>query len=135
MFLRDLQTYRSLIWLLAFNDYKLRYKGSVLGFLWSLAEPLLMLLVLYLVFSNLMKMMIPYYQLYLLLGIITWNVFDRATSMSLNCIVGKPQFIQKVYLPRWILPLSSNITALLMFLSEFAVFLMFMAYFRVSPSV
>lgn len=94
-----------------------------------------MFLVLYIVFSNLMKMMIPYYQLYLLLGIIIWNVFDRATTMSLNCIVGRPQFIQKVYLPRWILPLSSNITAILMFLSEFAVFLIFMAYFRVAPSV
>lgn len=135
MSLKRIYEYRSLIWLIAFSDYKLRYKGSILGFFWSLVEPLLMLLVLYVVFSNLMKMMIPYYQLYLLFGIITWNFFDRATNMSMQSIIGRPGLIQKVYFPREVLPLASTITALLMFFSEFVIFLIFLAYFRVSPSV
>ncbi len=132
--LRELIAFRDLIFRLAWSDFKLRYKSSALGFFWSLLEPLFMLLVLYVVFTNLMHIQIEYYELFLLLGIILWNFFDRGTSMSIWGIVGKPSLVQKIYFPRDILVLSTCITALMMTLLEFIVFVIFMLVFRVIPA-
>jgi len=133
--LGELAGYKDLIIRLAWSDFKLRYKSSALGFFWSLLEPLLMLLVLYIVFSNLMRVQVEHYQLFLLLGIILWNFLDRGTSMSINGIVGKPSLVQKIYFPRDILVISSCLTAFMMTLLEFVVFLIFMAAFRVLPGL
>ena len=94
-----------------------------------------MLLVLYVVFSNLMRVQVEHYQLFLLLGIILWNLLDRGTSMSIWGIVGKPSLVQKIYFPRDILVISTCITALMMTALEFVVFIIFMAVFRVLPAV
>lgn len=133
--LRELAGYRDLIIRLAWSDFKLRYKSSALGFFWSLLEPLLMLLVLYVVFSNLMRIQVEHYQLFLLLGIILWSFMDRGTSMSIWGIIGKPSLVQKVYFPRDILVISTCITALMMTALEFVVFIIFMAFFRVLPGM
>jgi lipopolysaccharide transport system permease protein len=133
--LHKLWSYRDLIIRLAWNDFKLRYKNSALGFFWSLLEPLLMLLVLYVVFSNLMRIQVEYYQLFLLLGIVLWNFLDRGTSMSILGIIGKPSLVQKVYFPRDILVISTCFTALMMTSLEFVVFVVFMAVFRVVPGM
>src|SRR5690606_36397845 len=116
--LKTLYGYRNLIWALAWGEFKQRYNNSGLGYFWSLLEPLLMLVVLYVVFSNLMRIQVEYYQLFLLLGIILWNFLSRATSMGLNAILGKPGMVQKIYFPREILVISSCITALLMSIFE-----------------
>ena len=92
-----------------------------------------MLVVLYVVFSNLMRIQVEHYQLFLLLGIILWNFLDRGTSMSIWGIVGKPSLVQKVYFPRDILVMSTCITALMMTALEFVVFIIFMVIFRVMP--
>ena len=92
-----------------------------------------MLVVLYVVFSNLMRVQVEHYQLFLLLGIILWNFFDRGTSMSIMGIIGKSSLVQKVYFPRDILVLSTCITALMMTALEFVVFIIFMVIFRVLP--
>lgn len=131
----ELKNYKELIFRLAWSDFKLRYKNSLLGFVWSLLDPLLMLVVLYVVFSNLMKIQVEHYQLFLLLGIILWNFLDRGTSMSIFGIVGKPSLVQKIYFPRDILIISSCTTALMMTLLEFVVFVIFMAVFRTVPGV
>ncbi len=133
--LANLYAYRQLIWQLAWSEFKLRYKNSILGYFWSLLEPLLMLTVLYYVFSHLMKMQIENYQLFLLLGIIIWNFLSRATSIGMNCIVGKASLIKKVYFPRDIFVISACITALLMSVFESLVFIIYMIYFKVSLSV
>jgi lipopolysaccharide transport system permease protein len=131
--IHELWNYRDLILRLAWSDFKLRYKSSALGFFWSLLEPLLMLLVLYVVFSTIMRVRVEHYQLFLLLGIVLWNFLDRGTSMSIWGIVGKPSLVQKVYFPRDILVISTCITALMMTALEFAVFIAFMVIFRVQP--
>ncbi len=133
--IHELYRYRDLILRLAWSDFKLRYKSSALGFFWSLLEPLLMLVVLYVVFSNLMRVQVEHYQLFLLLGIILWNFIDRGTSMSIWGIVGKPSLVQKVYFPRDILVISTCITALMMTALEFVVFIIFMVIFRVLPEM
>jgi lipopolysaccharide transport system permease protein len=132
--LKELYQYRNLIWNLSLSEFKLRYKNSILGYFWSLLEPLLMLTVLYLVFSNLMRVQVEHYQLFLLLGIILWNFFSRSTGIGMFSIVGKPGMIKKIYFPRDIFVISSCITALLMSLFESVVFVIFMFIFRVPIS-
>ena len=131
----NIWNYRHLTIKLAISDFKIRYKNSVLGFLWSLIEPLLMLAVSYIVFSYFMKMNVEYYQLFLLAGIISRNMLARGTSMGLNCILGKSSLVSKIYFPREVLVVSSCITALLMTLLEFIVFGIFMIIFRVIPTM
>lgn len=133
--IHELWSYRDLIIRLAWSDFKLRYKSSALGFFWSLLDPLLMLLVLYVVFTNLMRVQVEHYQLFLLLGIVLWNFISRGTSMSVWGIIGKPSLVQKVYFPRDILVISTCITALMMTLLEFVVFIIFMVAFRVVPGI
>jgi lipopolysaccharide transport system permease protein len=133
--LKELYGYRNLIWQLAWSEFKLRYKNSILGYFWSLLEPLLMLLVLYMVFSNLMKVQVEYYQLFLFMGIIIWNFLSKATTIGMFSIVGKPGMVKKIYFPRDIFVISSCITALLMSIFESVVFIMFMIYFRVPISI
>jgi lipopolysaccharide transport system permease protein len=133
--LHELWRYKDLIIQLAWSDFKLRYKNSALGFFWSLLEPMLMLVVLYVVFTNLMRVQVEHYQLFLLLGIILWNFFDRGTSMSIMCIIGKASLVQKVYLPRDILVVSTCTTALMMTALEFIVFIIFMAVFSIRPGM
>jgi lipopolysaccharide transport system permease protein len=131
----NLWDYRNLTIKLATSDFKLRYKNSILGFFWSLIEPLLMLTVLYFIFSYLMKINVEHYQLFLLVGIISWNMLARGTTMSLGSILGKPSLVNKVYFPREILVVSSCITALLMTLLEFVIFGIFMIIFAVTPTI
>ncbi|MBE9485470.1 MAG: ABC transporter permease, partial [Bacteroidetes bacterium] len=119
--MNKLWDYRHLTLKLAMSEFKLRYKNSVLGFFWSMLEPLMMLIVLYVVFTNLMRVNVEHYQLFLLMGIVSWNLVARGTGMSLNSILGKPSLVQKVYFPREVLVISSCITALLMSLLEFVV--------------
>jgi lipopolysaccharide transport system permease protein len=133
--IRELYDYRDLIWVLAWVEFKQRYKNSVLGYFWSLLEPLLMLGILYLVFSNLMRVQVEHYQLFLLQGIIMWSFFTRSTSASLMLIAGKPQLVKKVYFPRDILVISGCITALLMSVFESIVFLAFLFFFRIPLSL
>jgi len=131
----NILNYRHLIRKIAISDFKLRYKNSVLGFFWSLLEPLLMLIVLYVVFTNLMRMEVEHYQLFLLLGIVSWDFLAKGTGMSLNCILGKPGLVKHVYFPREVLVISSCVTALMIALLEFLVFAIFMIIFGVIPGL
>jgi len=119
----DLWEYRSLIRKIAVTDLMLRYKNSLLGFFWSLLQPLLMFLVLFIVFSSIFdNSKIMYYPLYLLLGIISWGLLDKGSNFSLNSIVGKPNLIKKIYFPREVLVISACLTALMMTTIELVVF-------------
>lgn len=111
------QKYDYLIRQLISRDFKTKYKRSVLGVLWSFLNPLLTMLVQYVVFSTLFKSDIPNFPLYLLSGIVCFNFFSEATTMSLMSIVGNASLITKVYVPKYIYPvtrvLSSTINLLL----------------------
>jgi len=124
---------RSLIFLLALNDVKLRYRNSVLGFVWSFLEPLLMLTVLYLVFTHVIRADIENYPLYLLLGLIIWYMFSRGSTMGMSSLVEKAGIIQKIYFRREIIVLSSTLTAFIMMTFEFAAFVFFLALFEFIP--
>ena len=126
---------RSLIFALANHDLKMRYKNSVLGFFWSFLEPLLLLTVLYFIFTNILRPDIEFYQLYLFLGIIMWNTVSRGTSMGLNSITQRAGLVSKTYFPREVLVISSTLTAFYMMFFEFAVFVVFAVFLQIVPPV
>lgn len=106
---------RALIVELVRSEFKLRYQGSVLGYAWSLLKPLLLFVILYIVFVRFLKIGadIEHYPIYLLLGIVLWNFFSETTSQGLGSIVGRGDMIKKIKIPKWIIVLSSSISALI----------------------
>jgi len=97
------------------TDFKLRYQGSVLGYAWSLLRPLLLFVILYVVFVKFLKLgtEVPHYPIYLLLGVVLWNFFNEMTMQSLGSIVGRGDLVRKISIPRWIIVLSSSLSALI----------------------
>jgi len=115
-------------------ELKLKYQGSVLGYFWSLLNPLLMLLTLYIVFSFIAKFDIPHYQLYLLLGILIWNFLSEATNGSMVSLISKGGLIRKFNFPKETIIISSCLAALVTFLLNFLVFFIFMLIFKADIS-
>ena len=104
--------YRFLIKQLVSRDFKAKYKRSVLGIFWSFLNPLLTMSVQYVVFSNMFRFDIPYYPVYLLSGIIIFNYFSEACGMALISIIGNASLITKVYVPKYIFPLTRVLSSL-----------------------
>ncbi len=101
-----MQKYRFLIRQLVARDFKTKYKRSVLGVLWSFLNPLLMMVVQYFVFSTIFKSDIRFYPAYLLIGIVSFNFFSEACGMCLTSVTGNAALITKVYVPKYIYPLT-----------------------------
>ena len=97
------------ITVLAQKDFKIRYRNSVLGFLWSLLNPLAYMVILTLVFSVLLRVNIPNYAPWFLIGVLVWRFFSVGTSQGLFCILGNPSLVSKVYMPRYLIVLSNNL--------------------------
>lgn len=119
---------RALLAELVRTDFKLRYQGSVLGYAWSLLRPLLLFAILYVVFVKFLRIGegVPHFPVYLLLGIVIWNFFHEMTVQSLTSIVGRGDLIRKIRIPRWIIVLSSSISALINLLINMVVVVFFM---------
>jgi ABC-2 type transport system permease protein len=96
-------------------DFKMKYQGSVLGYLWSLLKPLLMFLVLYVVFAVIFKVGkdIPNFPIYLLLGIVLWSFFAETTQNGLQAVVAREDLIKKIKIPRWIVIISTSASSLI----------------------
>lgn len=95
------------------RDFKIKYKRSILGALWSLLNPIITMLVLNIVFSQLFRFQIPNYTLYLITGLVCFNFLSEATNMAMNSIVGNYSLLNKVYIPKYIFPLSKSISSLI----------------------
>ena len=110
----DLDRLRHLTWTLATTDFKLKFFGSVLGYLWQIMRPLLLFSVLFLVFSVFLDLGagLPYYPAALLLGIVLYTYFSESTSGSVRSLVTRETLVRKVQFPRLAVPLSVNLTAL-----------------------
>lgn len=100
---------------LVITDFKLRYQGSVLGYLWSLLKPLALFLILYFVFTNFIKIgaKVPHYSVYLLLGIVLWSYFVEVTSTGISAIVSKGDIIRKINFPKYVIILAVSLSALI----------------------
>jgi ABC-2 type transport system permease protein len=109
----DIRRFVELTLTLGRTEFKLRYFGSVLGYLWSLMRPLLFFGVLYVFFTQILGVGkgVPHYGAYLLTGIVYWNFLAEATSNSVNCLVTREGLIRKIRFPRMVVPLSVSLTA------------------------
>ncbi|MBU0762463.1 MAG: ABC transporter permease [Candidatus Altiarchaeota archaeon] len=123
----------SLSWELSKTELKLKYRGSILGFLWSLLNPFFTLLTLYIVFHMFMRLDIPNYELYLLLGIVLWTFFVKGTLSGLAAIVSKGPIVKKIYFPREILVFSTCLSEFISLIFNLVVF--FAMLFLVKPEL
>lgn len=98
---------------LVVTDFKLRYQGSVLGYLWSLLKPLFMFAILYVVFGVILKTGgdMPHFPVYLLLGILLWTYFTEVTGGGVSAVVGKGDLIRKLNFPKYTIVLAGSFSA------------------------
>lgn len=111
------------------TDFKLRYQGSLLGYMWSLLRPLALFLILYIVFVRFLKFGgdIPHYPIYLLIGIVLWNFFVDVTTGSISSIVGRGDLLRKINFPKYVLVLSGSFSALINLMLNSIVIAVFMS--------
>ena len=106
MLFRELYTYREMIFSLVRRDLTGKYKKSVLGFLWTMVDPLLQLIVYTLVFTYILPMGIENFYLHLFVALVPWNFFSACMVGGSTAIVGQQDMIKKIYFPREVLPIS-----------------------------
>lgn len=110
----DLRRFVNLTITLATTDFKLRYFGSVLGYFWSLARPLMFFGVLYVVFTQVFRFGedVPHYPVYLLSSIVLWGFFLETTNGCVACLLAREGLLRKMRFPRLVIPLSVALTAM-----------------------
>ncbi len=107
-----MRRFKYLLYFFVKRDFLSRYRKSILGVFWSLLNPLLTMLVMTLIFSSLFKVQIPNFPVYLLSGQILFNFFSEATNLAMGSVIAGEGIIKKVYVPKYIFPLSKVISAL-----------------------
>jgi ABC-2 type transport system permease protein len=114
---------------LVITEFKLRYQGSALGYLWSLLRPLFLFIILYFVFVHFLRIGsdIPHWPVALLLGIVLWNFFAEVTNNGLSSIVNRGDVIRKINFPKYVILLASSISAFINLLLNLVVIGVFMA--------
>jgi len=122
---------------LAITDFKIKYQGSILGYAWTLAKPLAMFGVLYLVFTVFVRIgsTVPHYALYLLLGIVLWTYFADTTSTAMRSVADKGDLMRKVYFPRIAIILSASISSAITLFLNMLIVIVFMLFARVNPGL
>lgn len=110
---RETYRHRELIWALALKELKIRYKRSVLGFLWALLNPALLMLVLTLVFSSILRFPIPHYAIFLLSVLLPWTFFSQSLSYAVESIVGNGDLIKKVRIAKLVFPMAAIVSNLI----------------------
>jgi ABC-type polysaccharide/polyol phosphate export permease len=108
----ELYRYRDLLWSLVHRDLTVRYKRSTLGFLWTMLNPLLMMLALTIVFSSLFRFEIAHYPVYLLSGMLLYGFIQWGTSQAINNLVWGGGLMNKIYLPKTIFVAAACIVSL-----------------------
>lgn len=126
VYLQNFLKYRYLLLQLVSRDFKVKYKRSFLGVLWSLLNPLLTMIILTLVFSKLFQSNIPNYPVYFLCGSVVFNYFAESTNLALGSVYSNASLIKKVYFPKYMFPLSKHLFSLINLLTSFIAVLLVM---------
>lgn len=115
---------------LVITDFKLRYQGSVLGYVWSLLKPLLLFAIMFVVFVHFLRFGagVPHFAVSLLLGIILWSFFTESTTQGMQAIVGRGDLIRKINFPKYIIVISGTISALINLALNLIVVFIFMLF-------
>lgn len=115
--------YLSIVWMLVRRDLKVKYRGTVLGYLWSMLNPLLFMSTISVVFSHLVRG-IPNYSIFVLAGILFWNMVSITLIAGTGSLVGNAHLIQKIRVPMWVfpmVPLGSSLTNLALALIPYSI--------------
>ena len=133
--LKEIYEYRLMIYSLVKRDLRGKYKGSVLGFMWTFVNPLLQLLVYNMVFSIIMKAGVDKFYLYLFVGLIPWLFFSAAITGGSTCIIAQKDLIKKIRFPREIIPISFVTSQFVNMLLSFIVVIIVSVVSGVRPTV
>jgi lipopolysaccharide transport system permease protein len=127
--------YRHLLWNIVAKDLKLKYQRSLLGFTWSLLNPLMMIGVYTLAFTYVMKLPTPRFALFILIGLLSWNFFAGAVMSATEAVAGQGSLLRSVVFPRVVLPFSAVLFHLVQYLLSILVFLPIVLFvYGVAPS-
>ena len=132
------ENYKELIFRLARTDFKLRYRGSVLGYVWAILRPLLLFTILNFVFSSVFNFKnsgTPLYSLELITALLLFQFFAEGTTAGMNSLLSKSQLVTKIYVPRWTLIISSTINSLFVFGMNLIVLALFFVLYGIVPSI
>ena len=135
--LRDIWSYRELLYFLTWRDVKVRYKQTALGAAWAILQPLFMMVIFTIFFGRLAGVDssgIPY-PLYAFAGLVPWTFFSNALTAASNSLVGSANLITKVYFPRLIVPAAALLAGLVDFMLAFVLLVVMMIYYRVTPTI
>ncbi|MBU1627988.1 ABC transporter permease [bacterium] len=130
---KQLYKRRELIKNLVFRDLDVKYKGSFLGFIWSLLNPICMLIVFTIAFHYILKSGIQRFPLFFMCGYLPWMFFCASSTLSVTSIIFNPNLVQKIYFPREILPISTVLATLIEFILQLVIFLPIVFYFGHPP--
>ncbi len=126
--IKELYNYRQLLKSNVSKEIRGKYKGSILGILWSFVNPLLMTLVYAIVFPFVLKNAQEHYTTFIVIAVLPWTFFTTAISQGTNCILVNGGIIKKVYFPREILPLSIVVSSLINFLISCLIIFIFLIF-------
>ncbi len=129
-YIENFKKFQPLLYELVARDVKIKYRRSVLGVLWTLLNPLLMMAILSVVFSNLFRFEIENYSLYLLAGQILFNFYNESTSGAMTAILGNASLIKKVYIPKYLFVVSRIASSSINVLSSFCALILVMLFTR-----
>ncbi len=128
----ELWRYRELFYFFAWRDIKIKYKQTVLGFLWAILQPLLMMIIFTVFFGrvlNVPSQNLPY-PIFVFSGLLLWNMFSTGLTSSANSMVNNSAIIKKIYFPRLIIPASSILVTLFDFLMAFVLFIPLLIFYQ-----
>ena len=125
-YFQNFKKFRPLLGELVERDIKIKYRRSVLGVLWTLLNPLLMMCILAIVFSNLFKFDIENYPVYILSGQVIYNFFNESTSSAMSAIINNASLIKKVYIPKYMFVLSRILSSIINMLASHCALLIVM---------
>lgn len=111
--MQNLLRYQDLIWNLVIRDLKVRYRRSILGFFWTMLQPLLTMAVLYIVFSSIFRFQIENYPVYALAGLLFWNFFQQSIVSSMNSLKSVAYILQKLPVPMVVFPIATVISGII----------------------
>ena len=131
----NFRRFQPLLYELVARDVKIKYRKSTLGILWSVLNPLLMMTVLSVVFSNLFRFNVDKYSLYILCGQTVFNFFNEATNNSMMAIIGNAPLIKKVYIPKYLFVLSKVASSIINLLAQFCALILVMFCSRIQMHV
>ena len=128
----ELWEYRELFYFFAWRDIKIKYKQTVLGFLWAILQPLAMMLIFTFFFGRALKIPSQHlpYPVFVFSGLLLWNLFAAGLTSASNSMINNANIIKKIYFPRLVIPVSAIFVAVFDFLMSFLLFLILLIYYR-----